>query len=526
MLRPSVMPECSHSLPPRPSTATHADRAESGDRRAAGVFDDFAGYSDERRSSGLTRGPVSGAGWSLTGFLLVVWSFLGPASALAQAQVGQIVPNAPAEKPTPSPGQVVTPSPPPSAPGFWQQSNLLDSPFGIRDMLNKHGLALGIAESDEGFGNVSGGYRQSITYDGLAEFTLNLDTQKAFGLAGGSARASALQIRGQGLSGKNLGNLNTVTGIEAQSATRLFELWYQQNFYSGNLSIRAGQQRADLEFMASGYAGLFVNASFGWPTLVAEDLASDAAAYPLATLGVRVRGEPTPSLTLLGGVFNGNDRSHGNLIFGSGVLAIAEAQYSINQGNNNNGAAGTYKVGVFYDTNAFTQQYILAPQSQTSRPGFPIPESRGDWGAYGIIDQLILQNGALSGNGGLGFFVRAMGAPGNHNLVNIFVDAGLTYRGIFGRAQDRIGIGAGWARVNYQAQQPGSPASAPESFHQVRSSETVLELTYQAQIAPWWLVQPDVQYIINPGGGLSNPTQPGHPSANAIVLGLLTSVTF
>jgi carbohydrate-selective porin OprB len=34
----------------------------------------------------------------------------------------------------------------------------------------------------------------------------------------------------------------------------------------------------------------------------------------------------------------------------------------------------------------------------------------------------------------------------------------------------------------------------------VRNSEAVIELMYQAQLKPWWMLQPDLQYVINPGG--------------------------
>jgi hypothetical protein len=27
---------------------------------------------------------------------------------------------------------------------------------------------------------------------------------------------------------------------------------------------------------------------------------------------------------------------------------------------------------------------------------------------------------------------------------------------------------------------------------------------YQAQLKPWWMLQPDLQYVINPGGGVLN----------------------
>ncbi|MGH8711588.1 MAG: carbohydrate porin, partial [Burkholderiales bacterium] len=39
----------------------------------------------------------------------------------------------------------------------------------------------------------------------------------------------------------------------------------------------------------------------------------------------------------------------------------------------------------------------------------------------------------------------------------------------------------------------------------VRTYELALEVTYQAQIGPSWIVQPDFQYIFRPGGGVIDP---------------------
>ncbi len=54
----------------------------------------------------------------------------------------------------------------------------------------------------------------------------------------------------------------------------------------------------------------------------------------------------------------------------------------------------------------------------------------------------------------------------------------------------------------------------------------MIEATYQAQIAPWWQVQPDVQYVLSPGGGLPDPNHPGHRIGAALVLGARSVVTF
>ena len=57
-----------------------------------------------------------------------------------------------------------------------------------------------------------------------------------------------------------------------------------------------------------------------------------------------------------------------------------------------------------------------------------------------------------------------------------------------------------------------------------RSSETVIEMMYQAQLTQWWMLQPDLQYIFNPGGGVLNPD--GSLRRNALVIGVRSSLNF
>ena len=60
----------------------------------------------------------------------------------------------------------------------------------------------------------------------------------------------------------------------------------------------------------------------------------------------------------------------------------------------------------------------------------------------------------------------------------------------------------------------------------IRRSETVLELTYQAVVAPWLTVQPDFQYVLSPGGSVPNPQAPARAVGDAAVLGLRTTIVF
>ena len=63
-------------------------------------------------------------------------------------------------------------------------------------------------------------------------------------------------------------------------------------------------------------------------------------------------------------------------------------------------------------------------------------------------------------------------------------------------------------------------------FYPIRSGEAVLEVTYKFQLAPWWQLQPDFQYVFNPGGGLPNPNAPARRLSDAAVFGLRTTITF
>ncbi len=195
---------------------------------------------------------------------------------------------------------------PPAATGFWERSSLLGDPAGLRDALGKDGISFGLQETSEVFGNVSGGIHRGADYNGLTEMSLGIDTQKAFGWAGGTFNVSALQIHGRSLSADNLDTLQTASGIEAEPATRLWELWYQQAFLAGRVDVKLGQQSIDQEFMTSQVSALFINTVMGWPMIPSADLYAGGPAYPLSSLGVRLRARPTAALTVLAGVFDDN----------------------------------------------------------------------------------------------------------------------------------------------------------------------------------------------------------------------------
>ncbi|MGH7049022.1 MAG: carbohydrate porin, partial [Stellaceae bacterium] len=347
---------------------------------------------------------------------------------------------------------------------------LLGDMWGLRTLLSRYGMSLGLQETSEVLGNVTGGVRQGARYDGLTQMVLQLDTQRAFGWYGGTFNASALQIHGRNLSADNLLTLQTASGIEADRATRLWELWYDQKFgREARYDVKLGQQSLDQEFMVSQNALPFVNTMFGWPMLPSADLPGGGPAYPLSALGVRLRGRPLDAWTFLTGVFSGSpvgtnapgdpqQQNPSGLSFPwNGTLAIAELQYAYPALGTTVSAseaqplARTYKIGLWYDTKPFADQAIDNTGLSLVNPlstGIPRMH-RGDWAVYAVLDRMIWQDPEELDKT-LNLFIRPMGTPlGDRNLIDFSLNAGITLHEPFPhRDDDTFGIGMGYARVS------------------------------------------------------------------------------
>ncbi|WP_415913646.1 carbohydrate porin [Paraburkholderia sp. J63] len=427
--------------------------------------------------------------------------------------------------------------------GIWTRQNLLGDMGGIRPWLGKYGVTFQLTETSEYLANLRGGLNRGGTYDGLTTATVQVDTSKALGIPGGLFNISALQIHGSNLSAANLGTLNTASGIEAQDTTRLWEMWYQQSFLDKKVDVKIGQQSIDQEFITSQYAALFVNTMFGWPALPSYDMPSGGPAYPLSGLGVRVRGQITPSLTGLIGVFDGdplgnnpNNLSGTNFNLHNGTMVIGELQYAINQpsegelvsADTSHALPGTYKLGFWYNNESFADQRYDNTGLSLNNPattGIPA-QHHGDFSIYAVADQMIWRPDPDEPRS-IGVFARVMGAPGDRNLVDFAANAGIVMKAPFkGRDNDSVGLALTYIKVgNYVHDLDMDYRTFNTGPYGVRTQETTLEATYQYQVNPWWQLQADAQYTFNAGAG-QNPNDATQPLRNTFVVGVRTNITF
>ena len=431
--------------------------------------------------------------------------------------------------------------------GSWESPNLLGDMGGLRPALDKYGMSLSVIENAETLGNLTGGVRQGFEVNGLTTATLELDAQRAFGLSGGLFHVSGLHIWGGLLSLTNLDNLQAVSGLEAYPSVRLWEAWYQQKF-GDRFDIKIGEQSLDQEFMVSQNASFFINSTLGWPILPTLDMPGGGPAYPLAGLGFRARAEPTDSVTVLAGLFNGSpipkdspDTQLSNpygvsFPLDTGVLAIAEVQIKVPgsadlaKASDEGPLPGLYKFGAWYDSYTFDDlRYDSAGVPLASAESNGISGShQGNYSIYAVADQMVWRSSDPNRN--INVCLRPMITPlQDRNLITFSLNAGVTMHEPFlGRDNDIVGVGMGLARVSNGVSGHIKDLNFydPTIQRPTPGAETFVEASYQYQAAKWWQIQPDVQYIFNPGAGLTNRQEPTQKIKNELVIGLRTNITF
>lgn len=426
--------------------------------------------------------------------------------------------------------------------GLWSRDALSGDWDGLRPVLAAHGFTFAFNYTAEALGNPRGGERQIGVYLGRLEMTFEADLEKAFGWPGATFHVTGYQIHGRGLSANALANLLAASGIEATASSRLFTVWLEQAWADKKISLRIGQLAADDEFAISPAAATFVNGTFGWPGILAANLTSGGPAYPLAAPGARLRVEPIENVSVQAAIFSGDPAGTGGepdpqlrnrdgtrFSFAGGTFVIAEAALSSGEGGWIAGLPGTVKAGFWYHSGAFDDL-----RHDTSGRSLADPASngaarrhRGNYGGYLVVDQALWRM-AGSKERGLDAFLRFGANPGDRNLVGWYLDAGLVLKGAFdARPADSLGIAFGFARIARGARGFDRDAAAFGGTAPVRNYEAVLELTYAAQITPWWSVQPDFQYIFHPGANAANARDPdGAVIRDAVVLGVRSTVKF
>ena len=374
-------------------------------------------------------------------------------------------------------------------------------------------ISVAIGYAADGFLPAQGGLsNKSVFLDNL-DLLLHLNLKALPGLRGTSIRVHVQSNRGGSVSSE-VGVLQEISNLEAVEEWRLYEAWIEHRFSSLRLSILAGVYDINSEFDVIPSAGDFLNSSFGFGPEYGLSGIAGPSTYPATGLAARVMVRPLPSLYGLLGVSDAVPASSGGSRFSldteEGALLSFEVGY----------ARQLSSVPPVLDREGRPAQQwrgVSGPQRRRVGRGRPIEEvstkvaiggwaysrqfqswapdqSPGrNWGVYFQGEKLLYQH--EDGTGGLSGFARIGTAADAVNRLDLSLKGGLAYRGaIPGRPDDVAGVGVAYARN-------GTPFLREERSTGIPwdRGETIIELTYRAEVGRFFVVQPDLQWVINPG---------------------------
>ena len=400
------------------------------------------------------------------------------------------------------------------------RNHLFGDWFGVRTNAEDRGISPTLTFVSDVAGNVTGGKNQGVTHADNLGLDLLFNLDKLLGLTGGSFLVSMSQRSGNSVSKEHVGNVFTIQQVFGGQTFHLIDLAFQQQFLHDRLEIRLGRIAAGDDFLVSIYNYLFMQNGFcGNPVGIFFN-SPGMTAYPNATWGALLKVRPTERTYLMGGVYNGdssirdNEHNGADMSMHGPVFAIGEVGYQVNGLPGDSRWLGNYKAGFWYDDATFAD-------FTTAGYGAPSAAKRGSWGCYGLFDQILVPFGEPTSNRGFGVFGSFMVAP-DHAISQMpyFFTAGVACRGIFAsRPRDVAGLGVVYGQFSDDLRHAQEREQQLDPTVGVQDYETVLEWTYRLYFGKGAVFfQPDIQYVINPGG-----TGTLH---NALVLGCQIGINF
>jgi len=212
------------------------------------------------------------------------------------------------------------------------------------------------------------------------------------------------------------------------------------------------------------------------------------ATYPYPALGARVNWNITEKLGLRLGVYDANSgdsttNPHSpNMQWTNkqGTLTVGEFTWDYGELPKIK-LPGYLKIGAWHDSSDFADLVSVDDNDESI-----IHDD--NYGAYVIWDQALWQE---KEDQGLKFFIIGGGAPQDRNQVDMHIASGFNYTGLIPkRDEDQIGI----------AITQSSLSNKQRHAEDLKAAETTIEGTYRIVLNKWVALQPDIQYVIDPGG--------------------------
>jgi len=408
--------------------------------------------------------------------------------------------------------------------GFKKEDHLSGDWGGSRERLFASGVEMFGFYNSILNGNISGGtHPRHATYVDDAFVGFKFDLEKLAGWQGGLFVVSGINRNGDDLTTRYIGSIFSTQQSVGGQRPFLYQVYLQQKFGDDRFTAKFGRFSASDDFNGSPLYGYSVNNGIDGDI---RNVLFDTrfSAYPFAVWSAVLLYDPTPEFNLKLGVFQTSDDMFENddngLNWGiessDGYTAIAQFGWSPQffkqpvssmtmDGKSGpvamKGYPGHYWIGMTYS------EWDLYPRFAG---GF----EDHSYGFYVHGDQMVYQETPGSDQG-LTVFVASGYYPQTEiSIVPFQVNLGLNYKGLFpGRDRDHTML-----HFIYGHLSDDYAGSVRKPGGQLADSEKVIEVAHRFQLTSWSYFQPDIQYVIDPGGTGDIP--------NALVVGAQMGFTF
>ncbi len=344
-----------------------------------------------------------------------------------------------------------------------------------------------------------------------SDFKLRADLERLYGWKDAIAYFNVIDDRGNGFN-NFAGSLMGVSNIEVPvPTTRIFNAWVQKGFFDDRFSLLAGIYPIDSEFFTMESAATLLHPAYG----TSADLALTNAPSIFNNAAFGLRGKwysDDRTVYAMGALMDGvpNDPKHPKrttvkLSGTDGAFAIAELGWMPQESRH---------AFDFHPTDPADIRHAPEIEAHEKYEGYA-KLAAGVWGYSRKRDDLVAVDAAgdplrrrshgayvlgertLFGLPGeplrnLSAFARYTIADPDTIAIDRSWNLGFKWRGpLAHRPQDSISVG--WTRgelADKYRRTLSNPASAEQAF----------EATWRIEMSPWFAIQPDYQYIRNPGG--------------------------
>jgi len=371
--------------------------------------------------------------------------------------------------------------------------------LNIDNLESNTGINFSFSYKGEVFTNLEGGLNKNSVYLDNFDIIFNFDLDKMIGWNGAVLNTYILGNNGKDPS-KYAGAAQGISNIAAFHTWKLYQFWLEQNLFDNNLSFLAGLFDLNSEFDTRLSSGIFINPSHGIGPDFSMTGKNGPSIFPTTSVAFRISYNISGNFNIRTAAFDGvsgdPDKPGGTHVLmkqSDGLLFAGEFTYH-SESDELNTDYFKLSLGTWFYTGDFEKLDSYNTEGITQY-------QKGNSGVYLSAEKFLFPE-KNTDNEGLSAFLRIGLTDKSVNQVQYYFGGGVLYKGIIpGRDNDETGIAVSSIKNSdaYIRQMRTEEIT-------LRNYEHIIEFTYLLRLFDWFIIQPDIQYVINPSNCLNHNT--------------------